>query len=133
MHRFNRTDAQILLGLSYAEKSAAQGAEITCEVLITHCLAIAGVIPSAAEFSFAFNKLLYLSAIVINGEKLALAALGQDIIDSAQRKTSGDDEADEWVMLINKELAVYKLKSMCNRTVWSPERYQQAISAMRNH
>ncbi len=128
MHTFTLIDSQILLGLSYADK----GADISCLELIVSCAAINHSIPSLAEFVEAFNKFLYVSAIVIDGEQIALASFGREIINNARSKANTDSQLGELMQLVLKELSGYKLKSMCNRHVWTQEQYQQAVNAQRN-
>lgn len=128
MHRFTIADAQILLGLYYADK----GDEISCQKLIASCADVIHSLPTLPEFAEAFNKFLYISAIGLNGDKVTLGNFGRDIIDKARNKTSGNVDSDELALLVLKELAGYKLKSMCNRTVWTQEQYQQAIDIQIN-
>lgn len=129
MHTFTPIDSQILLGLSYADK----GADISCLELIVSCAAVNHSIPSLAEFAEAFNKFLYVSAIVIDGEQIALASFGREIINKARSKANTDHQLGELMQHVLKELSGYKLKSMCNRRVWTQEQYQQAVNAQRNY
>lgn len=124
MHTFTLIDSQILLGLSCADK----GADISCVELLASCAAVNNSIPDWAEFAEAFNKFLYVSAIGITGDKIAFANFGREIMNNARSKASAETQSDELVTLIQKELAGYKLKSMCNRSVWTQEQYQQAVN-----
>lgn len=124
MHTFTQIDAQILLGLSYADK----GVEISCAELVEGCKMENLSVPALPEFAEAFNKFLYVSAISLNGDKIILGDFGRDIINKARSKSSANVQADELVMRVLKELASYKLKSMCNRTVWNQAQYQQATN-----
>lgn len=122
MHKFNHTAALVLLGLESVVHD-----ESNCLALVTCCYELNHLIPSHAEFADAFNKLLYVSAIVIDGEKVSLTNFGRDIINNVRRKSSVEANAGELLALVNKELSGYKLKSMCNRTVWTEAQYQQAV------
>lgn len=127
MHRFTLMDSKILLGLSYADKDA----DIICAELIAGCAAISPEIPTQEEFASAFNKLLYTSIIHLDGDKIRLADFGREIIHKANRKADAGIQPGELVQLVLKELSGYKLKSMCNRNVWTQEQYQQAVNAQR--
>lgn len=128
MHTFSVSDAQILLGLAGADK----GADISCLELVTSCAAVNNSIPTLAEFAEAFNKFLYVSAIQLEGEQVIFADFGRELINKARRKTSADAQLDVLMQLVLKELSGYKLKSMCNRQVWTQEQYQQAVDLHRN-
>jgi len=128
MHSFNLVEAQILLGL----ESVGDNAESHCLAIITSCYEINHSIPTYAEFTEAFNKLLYVSAIVIDGENVTIAKFGRDIINNARSKASAEIQLKELLELLYKELSGYKLKSMCNRTVWTETQYQQAVEAIAN-
>lgn len=125
MHRFKQIDAQILLGLAAMEEGYAS----SCAGLLASCTAISSQIPTADELAAAFNKLLYISAIVLESESVALAPFGREMIAKVRAKTEGNVSPNELPKLLYQELSAYKLKSMCNRNVWSPEQYQQAIAA----
>lgn len=125
MHRFNLKDAQILLGLSAMDDGYAN----SCAGLVAQCAAICLQIPTADEFATAFNKFLYISAIVVDGHTVALAPFGRAIIDKARIKAEAGASPMELQELLYKELSGYKLKSMCNRKIWTPLQYQQAIAA----
>ena len=129
MHSFNPVDAQILLGLY----SAHQTAEFSCLDVIAGCAAVNNSIPTPAEFIEAFNKLLYVSAIVIDGEKVTLANFGNELINKAKSSAGGKTQLGELVTFVERELSAYKLKSMCNRHVWTKERYQQAVDLHRSN
>lgn len=123
MYTFSLVDAQILLGLSYADK----GGEISCQELIAKCVIGHYALPTLPEFASAFNKLLYISVINLDNGKIRFSNFGRDLVSNACRSMNANAEADKLVPLIVKELASYKLKSMCNRTLWTEEQYQQAI------
>lgn len=129
MYNFSPVDAQILLGLY----SAHQLGKFSCRDVIANCEAINHSIPTAEEFAEAFNKLLYVSAIVIDGEQVRLANFGGEIVRKA--KAGANPEASPGVLsiFVHKELSGYKLKSKCNRHVWTREQYQQAIDLHRNN
>ncbi|MDO8345888.1 MAG: hypothetical protein Q7T48_22005 [Cellvibrio sp.] len=129
MHTFTLTDAQILLGLSYADK----GADISCVELVASCAGLSDSIPALEEFTEAFNKFLYMSVINLDGDKIALADFGLDIINRARSKAGADPQLDEFIQLVLKELSGYKLKNMCNRHVWPQEQYEQAVNAQHNN
>lgn len=128
MHSFNPVDAQILLGLYCAH----QAGECSCPAVIASCAAIDNYIPTPAEFTEAFNKLLYVSAIVIDGEKVTLANFGNELINKAKSNAGVKAQLGELVTFVDRELSAYKLKSMCNRQVWTQEQYQQAVDLHRN-
>ncbi len=125
MHSFTLIDAQILLGLSAMENGHA----CSCAGLVANCAVINIAIPTAEEFAAAFNKFLYVSAIVIDGESVTIAPLGWGLINKARTKAKPDVHSKELHELVHKELSAYKLKSMCNRNVWTQAQYQQAIAA----
>ncbi len=129
MHTFKLIDSHILLGLS----CTVRGTDISCAELIASCAAVNNSIPGFTEIAAAFNKFLYVSAIDIDGDKIALANFGRDIINNARSKANADAQSDELVALVHKELSGYKLKSMCNRSVWTQEQYDQAVNAQRNN
>ena len=129
MHTFSVIDAQILLGLAGADK----GADISCQELVASCAAVNNSIPALAEFAEAFNKFLYISVIHIEGEQIALAGFGWGIINKARSHANSDAQSDELMKLVLKELSGYKLKSMCNRHVWTQTQYQQAVDLQRNN
>lgn len=129
MHNFNLVDAQILLGLYCAH----QVGELSCLDVIAGCDAVNNSIPTPAEITEAFNKLLYVSAIVIDGEQVALANFGKELINKAKADTNTEIQLVELVTLVHKELSAYKLKSMCNRHVWTHEQYQQAVDLHRSN
>ncbi len=123
MHSFNLADAQILLGLYCANQATG----FSCLEVIAGCAAVNNSIPTLVEFSEAFNKLLYVSAIVINGEQVTVANLGNELIDRAKANASAEVQLGELVTFVHRELSAYKLKSMCNRHVWTQVQYQQAV------
>ncbi|WP_331344856.1 hypothetical protein [Cellvibrio sp. UBA7661] len=125
MHKFTLMDSHILLGISYADK----GADIECTELVASCAAINREIPSLGEFATAFNKFLYTSIIHLDGDKIYLTDFGRELIHQAN--ASVVTHADESVQLVLKALSGFKLKSMCNRNVWSQEQYQLAVNAQR--
>lgn len=129
MHIFTLTDSQILLGLSYAGK----GAEISCAELVASCAGLNDSIPALDEFAEAFNKFLYVSAISLAGDKIALANFGREIVSKALSNAGNLPQSVELIQLVQKELSGYKLKNMCNRHVWTQEQYEQAINAQRNN
>jgi hypothetical protein len=129
VHRFNIIDSQILLGLSYADK----GADISCLDLISSCAAINHSIPARPEFAEAFNKFLYMSAINLDNDQLSLANFGREIINNASSRANTTPQPVELMQLVLKELSGYKLKSMCNRSLWTQEQYQRALDAHRNN
>ncbi|HSC66226.1 MAG TPA: hypothetical protein VLC79_00935 [Cellvibrio sp.] len=122
MYRLNPVAAQVLLGLEAAEGRA----DSNPTALITHCYEMFHSIPTYAEFAEAFNKLLYISALTIDGEKVSLADFGRDLINNARGKVDAKAQQNTTLEYLNKELSGYKLKSMCNRKVWSEAQYQQA-------
>lgn len=129
MHSFNPVDAQILLGLYCAQLAG----ELSCLDVIAGCAAVNNSIPTPAEFTEAFNKLLYVSAIVIDGEQVTLANFGNELISKAKANVGAESLLEEVAILVHKELSGYKLKSMCNRRVWTQEQYQQAVDLYRNN
>jgi nucleoid DNA-binding protein len=129
MHSFNPLDAQILLGLY----GAHQADGFSCLDIIAACDAVNNSIPTSEEFTEAFNKLLYVSAIVIDGEQVALANFGKELINKAKTNAGAKAQLGELVTLVNRELSTYKLKSMCNRQVWTREQYQRAIDLHHSH
>lgn len=124
LHTFTLIDSQIFLALAYADKKA----DISCMDLIASCVAVNNSIPDLAEFAEVFNKFLYVSAIGIAGDKLTFANFGREIMNKVRSKASADAQSGDLVELVQKELAGYKLKSMCNRSVWTQEQYQQAVN-----
>ncbi len=129
MHTFTVTDSQILLGLSYADK----GAEISCAELVASCAGLSDTNPTLEEFAEAFNKFLYVSVISLAGDKIALANFGREIVNKALGNASNQAQSAELIQLVQKELSGYKLKSMCNRHVWTQDQYEQAVNAQRNN
>ncbi|MDZ4262614.1 MAG: hypothetical protein U1B30_09825 [Pseudomonadota bacterium] len=129
MHIFTLTDAQILLGLSYADK----GADISCQELVVSCAEVNNSIPALEDFAAAFNKFLYVNVINLDGDKITLANFGREIVNKALANASNQPQSDELIRLVQKELSGYKLKSMCNRHVWMQEQYEQAVNAQRNN
>lgn len=129
MHRFTPADSQILLGLSYADK----GAEISCVELVASCAGLSDSIPVLEEFTEAFNKFLYVRVIILDGDKIALANFGREIVNKALSNASDKSQSDKLIQLVQKELSGYKLKSMCNRQMWTQEQYEQAVNAQRNN
>lgn len=127
MHSFNPVDAQILLGLY----GAHQAGEFSCLDVIAACIAINNSIPTQEEFIEAFNKLLYVSAIFIDGEHVTLANFGNEVIHKAKAGASAEAHLGQLVTLVHRELSAYKLKSMCNRHVWTQVQYQQAVDLHR--
>ncbi len=125
MHKFTLMDSHILLGISYADK----GADIECTELVASCAAINREIPSLGEFATAFNKFLYTSIIHLDGDKIYLTDFGRELIHQANTNASVGTSPNESVQLVLKVLSGFKLKSMCNRNVWSQEQYQQAVNA----
>lgn len=123
MYRLNPVAAQVLLGLESVEMRA----DSNPTALIAHCYEMFHSIPTHAEFAEAFNKLLYISALTIDGEKVALANFGRDLINNARGNVDAKTQKNETLEYLNKELSGYKLKSMCNRKVWSEAQYQQAV------
>lgn len=128
MHTFTLIDSQILLGLSYTGKDA----DNSCAEVVASCAVVSDSIPTLAEFAEAFNKLLYVSAMSLNGDKITFANFGREIIKKARSTASVNLQPDELMQLVLKELSSYKLKSMCNRCVWTKEQYEQAVNAQRN-
>lgn len=129
MHIFTLTDAKILLALSYADKRA----EISCVELVASCAELSDLIPSLEKFAEAFNKFLYVSVISLDGDKIALANFGREIVSKALGNASNQPRSAELIQLVLKELSGYKLKSMCNRRVWTQEQYEQAVNSPRNN
>lgn len=129
MYTFTVIDSQILLGLSYADK----GAEISCVELVVSCAGLSDSIPALEEFAEAFNKFLYVSVINLDGDKIALANFGREIVNNARSKASVNPQSDELMQLVLKELSGYKLKSMCNRRVWTQAHYEQAVNAQQSN
>lgn len=129
MHRFTPADSQILLGLSYADK----GAEISCVELVASCAGLSDSIPVLEEFTEAFNKFLYVRVIILDGDKIALANFGREIVNKVLSNASDKSQSDKLIQLVQKELSGYKLKSMCNRQMWTQEQYEQAVNAQRNN
>ena len=129
VHTFTVIDSQILLGLSYADK----GAEISFAELVASCAGLSDSIPALEEFAEAFNKFLYVSVISLAGDKIALANFGREIVSKALGSSGNQPQSAELIQLVQKELSGYKLKSMCNRHVWTQEQYEQAINAQRNN
>ena len=129
MYTFDLIDAQILLGLSCADR----GSDISCQTLVASCATGKNRLPTLLEFSSAFNKLLYISAITLDNDKIMFSNFGRDLINNARRNAKPDAHADELASQIFTELASYKLKSMCNRKVWSEEQYQQAIDGLQQN
>ncbi|WP_049631567.1 hypothetical protein [Cellvibrio sp. pealriver] len=127
MHKFTLMDSHILLGIFYADK----GADIVCTELIASCAAINPEIPSLEAFAAAFNKLLYTSIIHLDGDKIYFTDFGRELIHQAN--TNAGIHPNEPVQLVLKVLSGFKLKSMCNRNVWSQEQYQQAVNAQRSN
>ena len=129
MHSFNPVDAQILLGLYGAHQTDG----FSCLDVIAACAAINNSIPTPAEFTEAFNKLLYVSAITIDGEKVTLENFGSELINKAKSNAGVKAQLGELVIFVDRELSAYKLKSMCNRHVWTKEQYQQAVELHRSN
>jgi len=129
MHLFITVDAKILLGLYWADKSIGS----TCLSVISSCAAGSNQIPSHAEFVAAFNKFLYVSVIDIAGDTVALSSFGIDLVHNAQEVAGVAATAADVVDVIFKQLSAYKLKSMCNRNIWTEEQYLQAVNTYRNN
>lgn len=129
MHTFTLADAHILLGLSAADK----GVEILCSELVAACTEVNHSLPTLAEFAAAFNKFLFVSAINLHGEKITFANFGREIINNARSKAGTNQQVNELLQCVLKELSGYKLKSICNRSVWTPAEYEQAVNAQRKH
>ncbi|WP_323813245.1 hypothetical protein [Cellvibrio sp. NN19] len=124
MHRFNLIDAKILLGLAFTERGSAD----SCTELLACCAKIDGKILKLDELAEAFNKFLYTSVIAIEGESVALTQFGWELINQLRGKLGEYAPVKQLHESLYKELSSYKLKSMCNRTVWTPAQYQQATA-----
>ena len=124
MHRFNLIDARILLGLAFTERGSAD----SCAELLASCARIDTQLLKLDELAEAFNKFLYISVIAIEGESVALTQFGRELINQLRSKLKVDAPVTQLHESLYKELSSYKLKSMCNRTVWTPAQYQQATA-----
>lgn len=123
MHTFSLVDAQVLLGLY----SVSPSDEISCLTIIKSCDSTSHLIPTFAELTAAVNKFLYVSVIIIDGDKIALTCFGRELVVKANATAKAETQLGELLVLVHKELAGYKLKSMCNRTLWTEDQYQHAV------
>lgn len=124
MHRFNLIDAKVLLGLAFTERGTAN----SCAELLAGCAKIDAQALMLNELAEAFNKFLYISVIAIEGESVTLTQFGWELINRLRSKLEADAPVKQLHESLYKELSSYKLKSMCNRTVWTPVQYQQATA-----
>ena len=124
MHRFNLIDAKVLLGLAFTERGTAN----SCTELLSGCAKIDAQDFMLDELAEAFNKFLYISVIAIEGESVTLTQFGWELINQLRGKLGVDAPVKQLYESLYKELSSYKLKNMCNRTVWTPAQYQQATA-----
>jgi len=128
MHRLSMIDVWILLGIYHAEPhSSGYYAEI-----ISALPDLGKPLPTHDEFASAYNKFLYLSFIVADGEITRVSAVAKQLIESRKNSISTSDNDREWVDNIYQLLSTYKLKSMCNRHVWTECQYVAAIITKRD-
>lgn len=132
MHKFMPVDAHILVGLFYADKQA-KNAEISCLEIVASCWTINPAIPVLAEFASAFNKFLYARIINLDENKLSLTNFGRQLVQDISNSNETASTPDKLVTQLATVLAGYKLKSMCNRTIWTALDYQQAVDAQQNN
>ncbi len=125
MHRLSIVDAWILLAIYHAGKSDGTG----YAAIISSLPSIDRPIPAHDEFMAAYNKFLYLSFIVADGDKTSLSLAAKQLIE-ATRLSGTTEDAQAWVDSIYKILSTYKLKSMCNRYEWKEDQYLRGIELL---
>lgn len=125
MHSFVPVDARILYGIFCAPGIGFSYSSIAL------CSDDASHVPGYDIFAEAFNKFLYIGLIAIDGETVSLAPLGREIIARAQLAAGRDAEASEIIAKVFALLSRYKLKSMCNRKVWSEAQHQLGLDHYR--
>lgn len=118
MYMFNFTDAWILAAIYLA---GARG-ENSYEQIIASFPNFGKPLPVHAECKTAYDKFLYIGFIVADGNKTSLSAVAATLVKEAYAES-----AAQWIAAIEKQLAPYKLKSMCNRFEWNEEQYRRGI------
>lgn len=118
MYMFNLTDAWILAAIYMAE---AKGENAYAQI-IASLPALDRPLPSHAECKTAYDKFLYLGLIVADGDKTSLSPVAENLVKETQ-----DKNLTQWICAIDKQLAPYKLKSMCNRFEWQEDQYMRGV------
>lgn len=118
MYIFNFTDAWILAAIYLA---GAKG-ENSYAQIIASLPNLGRSLPVHAECKVAYDKFLYVGLIVADGDKTSLSVVAESLVKNAYIES-----AALWVAAIEKQLAPYKLKSMCNRFEWTEEQYRCGI------
>jgi hypothetical protein len=118
MYMFNLTDAWILAAIYLA---GAKG-ENTYAQIIESLPVLDRPLPSHAECKSAYDKFLYLGLIVADRDKTSLSLVAENLVKETQ-----DKNATQWICALEKQLAPYKLKSMCNRFEWQEDQYMRGV------
>ena len=118
MYMFNFTDAWILAAIYIA---GAKG-ENTYAQIIENLPVLDRPLPSHTECKSAYDKFLYLGLIVADGDKTSLSLVAENLV-----KATHDKNTTQWIFALEKQLAPYKLKSMCNRFEWQEDQYMRGV------
>lgn len=118
MYMFNFTDAWILATIYLA---GAKG-ENTYAQIIENLPVLDRPLPSHTECKSAYDKFLYLGLIVADGDKTSLSLVAENLV-----KATHDKNTTQWIFTLEKQLAPYKLKSMCNRFEWQEDQYMRGV------
>lgn len=118
MYMFNLTDAWILAAIYLA---GAKGENAYAQI-IENLPVLDRPLPSHAECKSAYDKFLYLGLIVTDRDKTSLSLVAENLV-----KETHDKNATQWICAIEKQLAPYKLKSMCNRFEWQEDQYMRGV------
>lgn len=124
MNPISFEDAWIFLGMKYSENESADyyARLVGCFDFINHS------IPGYDEFISAYNKLLYISAIKNENNRICILEFGNSIYKSALSKSGRDSQPWAIAELIRVELKPYKLKSACRQSPLSAQEYSAAIA-----
>ncbi|OZY87738.1 hypothetical protein CBP51_12500 [Cellvibrio mixtus] len=118
MYMFNLTDAWILAAIYLA---GAKGENAYAQI-IENLPVLDRSLPSHAECKSAYDKFLYLGLIVADGDKTSLSLVAESLV-----KETHDKNTTQWICALEKQLAPYKLKSMCNRFEWQEDQYMRGV------
>lgn len=121
MYKFNVTDAWILAAIYLA---GAKGKNTYADI-IASLPNLGHPLPTHAQCKTAYDKFLYMSFIIAVGDKTSLTVVAEKIIIEVYV-----EDSMQWISAIEKQLAVYKLKSMCNRFEWTEQQYQHGIELL---
>lgn len=118
MSHISFEDAWIFLGMKCTENESAD-----YYAKLIGFFDINQSIPSYDEFISAYNKLLYISAIKNENDKVHIMEFGNSIYRNALSKSTPDALPRDIAELIRMELKPYKLKSACRQTPISEQGY----------